>query len=188
MRECHERAAAMRRRRAWRVTAIRERVTAMRCEASRERRKRRRKSRFTNHYSFPVFVFSTLFLHSVFRPFTACQQTSAQANISLRMTRRDYSPMSNRLHYTTNLFACVEFFGIGLVGTRLTPGRDASPTRPQYGRGAICFSLALLPQLSYAPDFFHSCGSRRSGHAGGVPLPTNPSGRGASPTRPPAAR
>ena len=56
------------------------RAAAKRGEAMRERRKRRRKSRFTTHYSFPVFVFSTLFLHSVFRPFTACQQISAQAN------------------------------------------------------------------------------------------------------------
>ena len=57
-------------------------------------------------------------------------------------------------------------------------GRGASPTRPptcKYGRGAIAFSFAPLPQLSYAPDFFISCGACRSGHAGGVPLPANPS-------------
>ena len=32
-----------------------------------------------------------------------------------------------------------------------------------------------LPQLSLAPDFLISCGVCRSGHAGGVPLPANPS-------------
>jgi len=37
-----------------------------------------------------------------------------------------------------------------------------------------------LPQLSHAPDFLISCGVCRSGHAGGVPLPHEPIGRGGS--------
>ena len=57
-------------------------------------------------------------------------------------------------------------------------GRGGTPCRPhthKYGRGAISFSFSPLPQLSHAPDFLISCGACRSGHAGGVPLPANPS-------------
>ena len=81
-----------------------------------------------------------------------------------------------------------------LVGAALRADRTTScPHTHKYGRGAIGFSFAPLPQLSLAPDFFISCGFRRSGHAGGVPLPANPSvgeqhrlGRGGTPCRPPA--
>ncbi len=63
-----------------------------------------------------VIGFSTPFLHFVFRPFTAYQPTSVQAKNQLRITRRDYSPMTNHGDYTTNLFACGNFLGVGVRG------------------------------------------------------------------------
>ena len=58
----------------------------------------------------------TSFLHNVFRPFTACEHGCAQGNYSLRVVRRDSSPMSNRSHYTTKLSAWGKFFGALRVG------------------------------------------------------------------------
>ena len=78
----------------------------------RERPRGRRDSRCAAHHFFFSFVFSTPFSHNVFKPFTACQQISAQANISLREHRRDYSPMSNRCNYTTKPFAWGKFFRV----------------------------------------------------------------------------
>ena len=79
-----------------------------------------------------------------------------------------------------------------LVGARLTPlatllrnarfarGICTRPPTCKYGRGAIAFSFAPLPQLSHAPDFFISCGACRSGRLGKASLPANQPGRGAS--------
>ena len=98
-----------------------------------------------------------------------------------------------QLSYAPDLFLCLRPCRCGRLGEASLPtnpsGRGASPTRPptnsvptaahaQYRRGAIGSSLAPLPQLSYAPDFFLCLRPCRCGHAGGVPLPTNPSGRG----------
>ena len=54
--------------------------------------------------------------------------------------------------------------------------RPLTPCRPhthKYGRGAIDFSFAPLPQLSHAPDFFIFCGVCRSGRLGEASLPAN---------------
>ena len=78
----------------------------------RERPRGRRDSRCAVHHFFFSFVFSTPFSHNVFKPFTAYRQTSAQTNTSLRTSRRDYSPMSNRLHYITKPFAWGKKFAL----------------------------------------------------------------------------
>ena len=62
------------------------------------------------------------------------------------------------------------------IGRGASPTRPLSPTRPythKYGRGAIAFSFAPLPQLSHAPDFFISCGACRNGRLGEASLPAN---------------
>ena len=81
--------------------------------------------------------------------------------------------------------------GLARYKSRAPLTRRLPPCRPhthKYGRGAIGFSFAPLPQLSHAPDFFISCGACRSGHAGGVPLPREPIGSGGTPCRPHTGR
>ena len=68
-----------------------------------------------------------------------------------------------------------------LVGAALRA--DRIPTN--LGVAQLASHAPPLPQLSHAPDFLISCGACRSGHAGGVPLPREPIGRGGTPCRPP---
>ena len=112
-------------------------------QGHRERPRGRRDSRIAAHHFFFSFVFSTPFSHNVFKPFTAYRQTSAQANISLREHRRDYSPMSNRLHYSTNPIAWGKKFALtrdhepgGMACANARPRTAAHLTRAS----AICKS------------------------------------------------
>ena len=88
--------------------------------------------------------------------------------------------MSNRLDSTKSLPNSQG----GATPFCARPGRGASPRRPLSPHTAVYpqiwawrnwLLMRPLPQLSHAPDFFISCGACRSGHAGGVPLPANPS-------------